>query len=154
MERLGYTKSYQGCRHTEKSPRREAGTGQPSASQGQASEELTRSHLDLGFPASKLCLSPVIYNVCYDSPRKVIWSAAAAAKSLQSCPTLCNPIDGGPLGSLVPGIVQARILEWGAISFSNAWKWKVKVRSLSHARLLATPWTAAYQAPPSMGFSR
>ena len=78
----------------------------------------------------------------------------AAAKSLQSCPTLCDPIDGSPLGSSVPGILQARILEWVAISFSNAWKWKVKVKSLSRARLLATPWTAAYQAPPSMGFSR
>ena len=79
---------------------------------------------------------------------------AAAAKSLQSCPTLCDPIDGGPPGSPVPGILQARTLEWVAISFSNAWKWKVKVRSFSRVRLLATPWTAAYQAPPSMGFSR
>ena len=78
----------------------------------------------------------------------------AAAKSLQSCPTLCNPIDGSPPGSPVPGILQARTLEWAAISFSNAWKWKVKVKSLSCIRLLATPWTAAYQAPPSMGFSR
>ena len=81
-------------------------------------------------------------------------AAAAAAKSLQSCPTLCDPIDGSPLGSPVPGILQARTLEWVAISFSNAWKWKVKVKSLSHVRLLVTPWTAAYQAPPSMGFSR
>ena len=81
-------------------------------------------------------------------------TAAAAAKSLQSCPTLCNPIDGSPPGSPVPAILQARTLEWVAISFSNAWKWKVKVKSLSRARLLATPWTAAYQAPPSMGFSR
>ena len=80
--------------------------------------------------------------------------AAAAAKSLQSCPTLWDPIDGSPPGSPVPGILQARILEWIAISFSNAWKWKVKMKSLSHVRLLATPWTAAYQAPPSMGFSR
>ena len=78
----------------------------------------------------------------------------AAAKSLQSCPTLCDPIDGSPPGSPVPGILQARILEWVAISFSNAWKWKVKVKSLSRVRLSATPWTAAYQAPPSMGFSR
>ena len=78
----------------------------------------------------------------------------AAAKSLQSCPTLCDPIDGSPSGSPVPGILQARILEWVAISFSNAWKWKVKVKSLSRVRLLATPWTAAYQAPPSMGFPR
>ena len=81
-------------------------------------------------------------------------SAAAAAKSLQSCPTLCNPIDGSPPGSPVPWILQARTLEWVAISFSNAWKWKVKVKMLSRIRLLATPWTVAYQAPPSMGFSR
>ena len=82
------------------------------------------------------------------------WAAAAAAKSLQSCPTLCDPTDSNPPGSSVPGILQARILEWAAISSSNAWKWKVKVKSLSHVRLFATPWTAAYQAPPSMGFSR
>ena len=81
-------------------------------------------------------------------------SAAAAAKLLQLCPTLCNPIDGSPPGSPVPGILQARTLEWVAISFSNAWKWKVKVKSLSCVWLLATPRTAAYQAPPSMGFSR
>ena len=79
---------------------------------------------------------------------------AAVAKSLQSCPTLCNPIDGSPPGSPVPGILQARTLEWVAISFSNAWKWKVKVKWISHVQLLPTPWTAAYQAPPSMGFSR
>ena len=77
-----------------------------------------------------------------------------AAKSLQSCPTLCNPIDGSPPGFTVPGILQARTLEWVAISFSNAWKGQVKVKSLSHVRLFATPWTAAYQAPPPMGFSR
>ena len=81
-------------------------------------------------------------------------AAAVAAKLLQSCPTLCDPIDGSPSGSPVPGILQARTLEWVAISFSNAWKWKVKVKSLSHVRLFATPWTTAYQAPPSMGFSR
>ena len=80
--------------------------------------------------------------------------AAAAAKSLQSCPTLCDPIDGSPPGSPVPGILQARTLEWVAISFSNAWKWDVKVKLLSRVQLCATPWTAAYQAPPSMGFSR
>ena len=79
---------------------------------------------------------------------------AAAAKSLQSCLTLCDPIDGSPPGSPVPGILQARILEWVAISFSNAWKWKVKVTSLSRVRLLATPWAPAHRAPPSMGFSR
>ena len=119
--------------------------------------------------------------------------AAAAAKSLQSCPTLCDPIDGSPPGSPVPGILKARTLEWVAISFSNEWKWSrsvmsdsvrphrwqptrlpypwdspgkntgvgchfllqwVKVKSLSRVRLLATPLTTAYQAPPSMGFSR
>ena len=81
-------------------------------------------------------------------------AAAAAAKSLQSCPTLRDPIDSSPPGSPVPGILQARTLEWVAISFSNAWKWKVKVKSLCHVQLLATPWTAAYQAPLSMGFAR
>ena len=93
--------------------------------------------------------------------RKFPWHAfigyhavAAAAKSLQSCPTLCDPRDGNPSGSPVPGILQARTLEWVASSFSNAWKWKVKVKMLSHVQLLVTPWTAAYQAHPSMGFSR
>ena len=81
-------------------------------------------------------------------------TAAAAAKSLQSCLTLCDPTDGSPPGSPVPGILQARTLEWVAISSSNAWKWKVKVKSLSRVRLLATSWTAAYQATPSIGFSR
>ena len=88
-------------------------------------------------------------------------TATATAKSLQSCPTLCDPIDGSPPGSPVPGILQARTLEWVAISFSSAaiafssaQKWKVKVKSLSHIQLLATSWTAAYQAPASMGFSR
>ena len=80
--------------------------------------------------------------------------AAAAAKSLQSCLILCNPIDGSPPGSPVPGILQAKTMEWVAISFSNAWKWKVKVKSLSRVRPSATPWTAAFQAPPSMGVSR
>ena len=79
--------------------------------------------------------------------------AAAAAKSLHSCQTLCDPIDCSPAGSTIPGIIQARTLEWVAISFSNAWKWKVKVKSLCRVRLLATPWTAAHQAPPSRGFS-
>ena len=77
-----------------------------------------------------------------------------AAKSLESCPTLCNPIVGSPPGSPVPGILQARTLEWVAISFSSAWKWKVKGKSLSCVWPSATPWTAAYQAPPPMGFSR
>ena len=81
-------------------------------------------------------------------------AAPAAAKSLQSCPTLCDPIDRSSPGSPVPGILQARTLEWVAISFSSEWKWKVKVKLLSRVRLLATPWTAPYQAPASMGFSR
>ena len=80
--------------------------------------------------------------------------ATATAKSLQSCPTLCDPIDGSPPGSAVPGILQARTREWVAISFSNAWKWKVKGNSLRCVQLWSTPWTAAHQAPPSMGFSR
>ena len=81
-------------------------------------------------------------------------NSAAAAKSLQSCLTLWDPIDGSPPGSPVPGILKAGTLEWIAISFSNAWKWRVKVKSLSRVRLFATPWTADYQAPASMGFSR
>ena len=84
----------------------------------------------------------------------LVYASAAAAKSLQSCPTLCDPMDCSLPGFSIPGILQARTLEWVAISFSNAWKWKVKVKSLSHVLLLATPWTAAHQAPPSMGFSR
>ena len=74
-----------------------------------------------------------------------------AAKSCQSCLTLCDPIDRSPPGFSIPGILQARILEWVSISFSKTWKWKVKVKSLSRVQLLATPWTAAYQAPPSWG---
>ena len=89
-------------------------------------------------------------SVCSLSPL----SAAAVAKSLHLCPTLCDPIDGSPPGSPVLGILQAITLKWVAISFSSAWKWKVKLKLLSHVRLLATPWTAAYQDPPSMGFSR
>ena len=83
-----------------------------------------------------------------------IISLLLTAKLLQSCSTLCDPRDGSLPGSLIPGILQARTLEWVAISFSSAWMWKVKGKSLSHVRLLATPGTAAYQAPPSMGFSR
>ena len=86
--------------------------------------------------------------------KECLEAAAAAAKSLQSCPTMCDPIDSSPPGSPVPGILQARTLEWVAISFSNAWKWKVKVKMLSRVRLLATAWTAAYQALPSMALSR
>ena len=81
-------------------------------------------------------------------------AAAAAAKSLQSCPTLYSLIDCSPSGSPIPGILQARTLEWVAISFSSAGKWSVKVNLFSHVQLLATAWTAAYQALSSMGFSR
>ena len=88
------------------------------------------------------------------SPLYSLDLSTAAAKLLQSCTTLYDPIDGGPPGSPVPGILQARTLEWVAISFSNAWKGKVKVKSLCRVQLFATPWSAAYQAPPSMGFSR
>ena len=94
----------------------------------------------------------ILYQLIYKgSPTLSV--AAAAAESLQSCLTLCDPVDGSPPGCPVPGILQARTLEWVAISFSNAWKWEVKVKSLSHVRPSATPWTAAHQAPPSMGFS-
>ncbi len=104
----------------------------------------------------KFMFPPIQNSDLFSGSQKVQnWLAeAAAAKSLQSCPTLWDPIDSSPPGSSVPGILQARILEWVAISFSNAWKWKEKVKSLSRVRLLATPWTAAHQAPPSMGFSR
>ena len=90
----------------------------------------------------------------YKECKNKIHQSANAAKSLQSCLTLCNPRDGSPPGSPIPGILQARTVEWVAISFSNAWKWKVKVKSLSHVWLLATPWTAAHQAPLSKGFAR
>ena len=86
--------------------------------------------------------------------KTLLMPVAAAAKSLQLCPTLCDRRDSSPQGYPVPGILQARTLEWVAISFSNAWKWKVKVKSLSRVQLFETPWTAAHQAPPSMKFSR
>ena len=92
-------------------------------------------------------------NTKYISTKIHMYIHNAAAKSLQSCPTLCDLIDGSPPGSSIPGIFQARTLEWVAISFSNARKWKVKVKSLSCVQPLVTPWTATYQAPPSMGFS-
>ena len=90
---------------------------------------------------------------CWQS-KSLSGGSAAAAKLLQLCLTLCDPIDGSPPGSPVPGILQARTLEWVAVSFSNAWKWKVKVKSFSRVQPSATPWTADFQAPPSMGFSR
>ena len=93
---------------------------------------------------TNLYWAPTIDNMC-----SIFYTVyfAATAKSLQLCLTLCDPTDGSPPGSPVPGILQARILEWGAIAFSNAWKWKVKATSLSRVRLLATSWTAVYEAP-------
>ena len=107
-------------------------------------------------PGENQTLLKLMWVSVFSNLRKLVTDAAAAAatKLLQSCPTLCDPIDGSPPESSVPGILQARTLEWVAISFSNAWKWKVKVKLLSHVWLFATAWTAAYQAPPSMGFSR
>ena len=102
---------------------------------------------DLGVQLRKTTVSALL-TLC------ISVAAAAAAKSFQSCPTLCDPMDCSLPGFSVHGIIQARTLEWVAISFSNAWKWKVKVKSLSRVWLLGTPWTAAHQAPPSMGFSR
>ena len=106
---------------------------------------------------SKVCIiiRQCIVPVLWFSIRMVhYWSSLLLLLSRLSCPTLCEPIDDSPPGFPVPGILLARTLEWVAISFSNAWKWKVKVKSLRRVRLLVTPWTAAYQAPLSMGFSR
>ena len=100
-------------------------------------------------PLALLMMMPVDNSHCGEQYA----AAAAAAKSLQLYPTLCDPIDSSPPGSPILGILQTRTLEWVAISFS-AWKWKVKLKSHSRVRLLTTPWTAAYQTPPSMGFSR
>ena len=105
-------------------------------------------------PSPALPVSLALKWILYHWATWEAWETSAAAKSLQSCLTLCDPVDVSPPGSPVPGILQARTLEWVAISSSNAWKWKVKVKTFSRVRLLATPWTAAYQAPPSMGFSR
>ena len=102
-------------------------------------------------PASHNYWAHVLQLLKPKSPRAC---AAAAAKSLQSCLTLCDPRDSSPPGSPVPGILQARTLEWVAISFSNAWEWKVKVKSLNRVQLCAIPETAAHQAPLSLGFSR
>ena len=106
---------------------------------------------------SRLIIKSVLEKSHSQVPPHSIWSSwttTTTTKSLQSCPTLCNPTDSSPPGSPVPGILQARTLEWVAMSFSNARKWKVKVKSLSCVWLSATPWTAAHQSPPSMGFSR
>ena len=118
-------------------------------------ELLLCEFLSLG--TSSLARDGLSRGALHNSTSLVLWKIlikSSAAKSLQSCPTLCNPIDSSPPGSPIPGILQARILEWVAISFSNAWKWKVKVKLLSRVWLLVTSWTAAFQGPPSMGFSR
>ena len=104
------------------------------------------------FPISPSLLFYVLYQAFIKYSGKA-FVYIYAAKSLQSCPTLCDPMDCSLPGFSVHGILQARTLEWGAIAFSNAWKWKVKVKSLSRVQLCATPWTAAYQAPSSVGFS-
>ena len=114
-------------------------------------KNINRTWFDIHY--SKFFVNPYL-RIMNNKLRTRKRTAAAAAKSLQSSPTLCDPTDSSPPGSPVPGILQARTLEWVVISFSNAWKWKVKVKSLSRVQLLATPWTAAHQAPPSMGFSR
>ena len=111
---------------------------------------------------SEMCRSPWLFiTVAWNLPDFYLFLGfackgfpGAAAKLRQSYLTLCDPTDGSPTGSSVPGILQARIWEWVAISFSIAWKWKVKVKLLSRVQFLATPWTAAHQAPPSVGFSR
>ena len=106
-------------------------------------------------PGKAKTLSQIRDNICLTLATCIVLHCTVCyAKSLRSCLTLCDPWDGSPPGSPVPGILQARTLEWVAISFSNAWKWKVKGKSLSRVQPLATPWTAAYQAPLSMGFSR
>ena len=102
-----------------------------------------QKHIKRIIPHDQVGLTPGV-QICF----------ADAAKLLQSCPTLCDPIDSSLPGSPVPGILQARTLEWVAISFSSAWKWKEKGKSLSRVPLFMSPWTIAYQAPPSMGFAR
>ena len=101
------------------------------------------------------------YRVIWITEWMLIWvqsnsvhAAAAAAKSLQLCLTLRRPHRWQPTRPRHLRDSPVRTLGWVAISFSNAWEWKVKVKSLSHVWLFTTPWAATYQAPPSMGFSR
>ena len=106
---------------------------------------------DITLPTKVHLVKTMVFPVVmYGCESWTIKKAAATAKSLH---TLCDPVDGSPSGCPIPAILQARTLEWAAISFSNAWKWNVKMKLLSRFRLLATPWTSAHQAPPSMGFS-
>ena len=123
-------------------PRQEYWSGWPFPSPGESSQPRDQTHIS--------CIA----GRYLEPPGKPYLMPAAPAKSLQSCPTLFDPIDSSPPDSPVPGILQARTLEWVAISFSNAWEWKGKVKSLSRVRLCGTPWTAVHQAPPTMGFSR
>ena len=129
--------------------RQEYWSGLPFPSSG----DLPDQGIEPGSPGLHLGLLDCTW-VSWIAGRFFTFWTTAAAKSLQSCPTLCDPIDGSPPGSPVPGILQARTLEWGAISFSSVSKWEEKVKSLSCVRLFMTPWTAAHLAPPSMGFSR
>ena len=119
--------------------------------------QVKKQQLELGMEEQTGSKSGNVYIkavYCHPAYLTYMQCAAAAAKSLQLCPILCDPIDGSPPGSPIPGVLQSRTLEWVAISFSKAWKWKVKVKMLSRVRLLATPWTTAHQAPPSMGLPR
>ena len=119
--------------------------------------EIWTSQMDVWKPKEKKTLWKKKSQFCQsvkDSDRVMIIIFIQYPLKTSVMLTLCDPIDGSPPGSPVPGILQARTLEWVAISFSNAWKWKVKVKSLSRVRVFATPWTAAHQAPPSRGFSR
>ena len=131
--------------------RQEQWNGLPFPSPMHEGEKWKWSHTVVSDSSRSHGLQPTGLLCPWDFPVK---STGVGCHCLQSCQTLCDPIDGSPPGSPVPGILQARTLEWVAISFSNAWKWKVKMKSLSCIRLLATPWTAAYQAPPSVGVSR
>ena len=110
------------------------------------------SCLMLNFSFIYICVDRLFFIIWYYCYLVYHYSAAAAAKSLQSCPTLCDPIDGSPPGFPIPGILQARTLEWVAISFSNAWKWKVKVKSLSRVQLFATPWMQPTRLPHPWDF--
>ena len=96
----------------------------------------------------KLLWSSKLVQLLWSFSKKLKTRLPCYAKSLQSWPTLCDPIDGSPPGFPVPGILQARTLEWVTISFSSAWKWKVKVKSLSCVRLFATPWKWSSNSTP------
>ena len=125
------------------------GTGEPGGLLSMASHRVGHDWSNLAAAAAVTAM----YQFLLFWNRSV-YCGLCASTVVQSCLTLSDPMDCSLPGSSVHEISQARILEWVAISFSNAWKWKVKVKSLSRVRLFVTPWTAAYQAPPCMGFSR